>query len=188
MAATIDVNEIELQTEGSTVVFPLPTGASAKSLPSADHLRTLGPDRDGWLEKENTSLISRCFNRWKKRYFVLIGSFLYRYADERGSAPKGMPIPLDSVTIRKGDMERCFEVVTIRKVYILRAATDDECMEWMHACRERKAHAIAENMGHRPVSANIKDINRRASKVYDEKVSLEGKQSVVENPMLMASK
>ena len=162
-------------------------GSWAK-LPSADRLRLLGPARDGFLEKENTSLISRCFNRWKRRYFVLIGAFLFRYTDEHSSAPKGMPIPLDSVTIRKGEMERCFEVVTIRKVYVLRAATDDECMEWMHACRERKSLSIAENMGHRPVSADVKDINAKALKLYDEKVSLEGKQSVVENPMLMASK
>ena len=137
---------------------------SGGKLPSAQFLLDNNPTRTGFLDKQNTSIISRCLYPWKTRYFILIGGFLFRYADSTGKKPKGVPIPLDAITINRSDTEadgRCFEVITIRKVYLLRASSQKECEEWMSAIKERKSLSIAENMGHRTISNAITQINKQ---------------------------
>lgn len=150
-------------------------------LPSCQELMNNKPTKYGILEKENSSLISKCFNRWKKRYFVLIGGFLFRYTDEHGSSPKGVPIPLDSAQINKSSEAQCFEVVTVRKVYIIKAKSDDEANEWIKAIRDRKALSIAEAMGHRQLSVAISGFNRKATKAFENTVRKES--TIIANPM-----
>jgi hypothetical protein len=158
--------------------FRLP---SKGKLPSCQELMSHNPAKFGFLEKENSSIISKCLNRWKKRYFVLIGGFLFRYTDPQGARPKGVPIPLDSVQINKHSELQCFEVVTIRKVYILKAASDDEADEWIQAIRDRKSLSIAEGMGHRQVSVAVGEFNKRATKAFEKTVKKEA--TMIDNPM-----
>ena len=164
------------------------TSSDGKKLPTAQFLLDNNPTRTGYLDKQNTSLLSRCLYPWKTRFFILIGGYLFRYADAAGKKPKGVPIPLDAVTINRcedGDSDggRCFEVVTIRKVYILRAISQTDCEEWVSAIKDRKSLSIAENMGHRNVSSAITQINKQAAKAFEKTVDNDSKFGMSENPM-----
>jgi hypothetical protein len=52
----------------------------------------------GYLQKRNNSIwayyFSCFFPKWKSRYFILVGNYLFRYSSEHGESPKGVPIPL----------------------------------------------------------------------------------------------
>lgn len=184
MSATVDeiaisIGEPETETYSNN-------HSDGKKLPTAQFLLANFPTRTGYLDKQNTSLLSRCLYPWKTRFFVLIGGFLFRYADAAGKKPKGVPIPLDAVTINRSETEedgRCFEVVTIRKVYILRASSRNDCEEWVSAIKDRKSLSIAENMGHRNVSSAIAQINKQAAKAFETTVDNDGKFGMNENPM-----
>ena len=179
---TASVDEIALSMEESEHI----TYSSGGKLPSAQFLLDNNPTRTGYLDKQNTSLISRCLYPWKKRFFILIGGYLFRYADAAGKKPKGVPIPLDAVTINQNETEddgRCFEVVTIRKVYVLRASSQTDCEQWMSAIKERKSLSIAENMGHRAVSSAITQINKQAAKAFETTVDNDSKMGMSDNPM-----
>ena len=66
----------------------------------------------GYLEKKNThpfiDYFPCCFKLWKTRFFVLQGEYLYRFKDEAGEKPKGVPIPIQACKIRAltHDVER----------------------------------------------------------------------------------
>ena len=66
---------------------------------SVDFIKSASPQKQSYCEKENDSLLSYwlpwLFPRWKIRYLVLCGNFLFRYQNEDSDTPKGVPIPLD---------------------------------------------------------------------------------------------
>ncbi len=67
----------------------------------------------GYLDKKNSSLalwlcpsLTKCLplwlinmfglQPWKRRYFVLVGNFLYRFTDDQADTIKGTPIPIQA--------------------------------------------------------------------------------------------
>jgi hypothetical protein len=175
----------ENSTEDSAFIMRLPKNSD---IPSAFDLMELSPAKSGTCMKEINSIwvyLFPCwFPKWKSRYFILIGNYLFRYKDEHGERPKGVPIPLDSVTVRvkNGD---CFEVSTIRKVYTIRTDSAADAISWVQAIKARKAQAIKEAMGHAQVTKEVNTLNRAAFKLFGLRVKQDGYEGSksVNNPM-----
>jgi PH domain len=155
--------------------------------PSAEELMTEAA-KFGYCQKRNNSFLAYIlpcfFPRWKKRFFILVGNYLFRYSSEQGISPKGVPIPLDSVTCRlvpPTEEENCFEVAMIRKVYIIKAASEEECRSWIKAINDRKGAAIRENLGHAPANSNVKAFNRAGAALFDSTLRKDATSTV--NPM-----
>jgi len=172
--------EEESSTEEKPFLFTMPR--SREAMPAASELLALKPSKSGYCDKKNTSLLvkicSCCFKAWKKRFFILVGNFLYRFADETGETPKGVPVPLDSCTVRvlapiENEGFFCFEVSTIRKNYIIRASSQQEAEEWVQAIKTRKLMAIKEGLGHAPVEAGVREANKKAGAMFSKRIDLD---------------
>lgn len=152
--------------------------------PSAEDLMSEAV-KFGYCEKRNNSFMAYIFPcffpRWKKRFFILVGNYLFRFSSEQGTAPKGVPIPLDSVTCRLAEEENCFEVAMIRKVYTIKVASGEECRSWIKAINDRKGAAIRENLGHAPSNSNVKAFNRAGAALFDSTLRKDVSSTV--NPM-----
>lgn len=152
-------------------IFKMPS--SSNSIPCAQDLIAMKPQKHGYCYKENrsiwASLCCCCTEKWKKRYFVLIGNYLIRFKSEYGEQPKGVPIPIDSATVSLRE-PGCFEVSTIRKTYQLRVDSQAEAIEWVKQINTRKVAAIKENMGHATMSKEVSNVNRAAHKLFDERL------------------
>ena len=138
--------------------------------PSAEELLS-DATKYGLCLKRNNSLLAYflpCFfPKWKSRFLILVGNYLFRYSSEQGESPKGVPIPIDSVTCRMSEERNCFEVSMIRKVYTFRLESEEDCRSWIKAINERRGAAIRENLGHSATSNNIKMINRAGATLFD---------------------
>ena len=145
---------------------------------TTDNLLRQSPLKFGYLLKKNNSILARVFpclfSRWKSRYFILIGNFLYRFSSDQSNQPKGAPIPLDSVRVNIID-DSCIELTMIRKVYVIRADTAKEATEWVKAIHERKYTAVKETMGHVALDPKIAEINKQAYKIFQKKLRSEAK-------------
>lgn len=143
-------------------------------------------DKKGWLEKRNTSCLTSicpCFAvKWKRRYVILIGNYLFRFDSPQARKNKGVPIPLDTITVNISNVEFCFEICTIRKTYTFRASSASECEDWIKAIRKRKQLAIKEGMGHLPITADVELVNKTGSAMFDERIRRESEE-YVSNPM-----
>jgi hypothetical protein len=160
---------------------PLLMGSRDKSAPpTAFDLLNQNPAKSGFaLKKSNSCLTSICpcwFPEYKRRFFILIGNFLYRYGSESGERPKGVPIPLDAVTISTLD-STTFKLKMIRKDYIIRCDTPTECSEWVKAITSRKYLAIREELGHSPIDPAIKELNSNASKMFLDRLEREQEET-----------
>ena len=158
---------------------------------SAAYLLDLNPTKNGYLEKENTSILAKflpcLFDKYKRRLFILIGNFLFRYEDEGSLEPKGTPIPLDCISKIEGN--DCIIILkSIRKSYILKASSPSIASDWKKAIRNRKSNAIRENMGHADISEGIKCVNKLGNKLNDKKSRRENllakDSDYVNNPLL----
>lgn len=143
---------------------------------TCQELLDLSPVKNGWGSKKNNSIWAYLFpclvEQWRERYFVLIGSYLFRFASEQGDKVKGVPIPLDCVTVKMlGDSS--FEVATLRKTYSIRVRNDREANEWVNAIKKRKLEAIRENMGHAPVESGVKRINKIGKYLFDRRLEID---------------
>lgn len=140
---------------------------------SCAELRELNPSKEGHGYKKDNSLWAYFFpwffDAYKPRYFVLIGNYLYRFSSEHSESVKGVPIPVDGVAVRTiGDCS--FEVSTIRKLYIIKVASDEDAMQWVDAIKQRKLATIKENLGHAYVDPSIKRMNNISSKMFDKRL------------------
>jgi hypothetical protein len=83
------------QEESSFLSLPMRKNDANK--PSAQELMNEAV-KFGYLKKRNNSVwvyyFSCFFPKWKSRYFILVGNFLFRFSSENGESPKGVPIPL----------------------------------------------------------------------------------------------
>lgn len=143
----------------------------------------------GYCQKRDNSMLAYffpCFfSRWKTRFFVLVGNYLFRYSSEHGESPKGAPIPIDSVTCRVTNEENCFEVSMIRKVYTIKTSTAEDCRSWVKAINDRKVNTIRENLGHSTSNEAIKSFNRAGASLFNS--TLQKDSSVLSdtaNPLL----
>jgi hypothetical protein len=169
--------------ESSGLVSISMTNRNVQS-PSAEDLMTEAV-KAGYCQKRNNSLLAYIlpcfFPKWKKRFFILVGNYLFRYSSEQGISPKGVPIPLDSVTCRHAEEENCFEVAMIRKVYTIKVESEEECRSWIKAINDRKGAAIRENLGHAPENSNVKAFNRAGAALFDS--TLRKDSTGTANPM-----
>jgi hypothetical protein len=162
---------IELADDAPTTsVVSLP---SSKPL-SAEFLKTVPPKLQGYCEKESNSVLAHWFPwwfpRWKRRYLITCGSFLFRFADEQSDAPKGIPIPLDISHIKYIEGTE-FVITNLWKDYKIRLSTEHECREWVRVLRTRKHECIRENMGHASVDEKVKLINKIATRKLEKKIN-----------------
>ena len=153
--------------------------------PSAEDLMSEAV-KYGYCQKLNNSLLAYYFPcffpRWKSRFFILVGNYLFRYSSETGISPKGVPIPLDSVTVRRSEIEDCFEVSMIRKVYTIKAANAEDCQSWIKAINERKGAAIREGLGHVAQSSTVKSFNKAGANLFNLTLRKDNTETV--NPMM----
>lgn len=158
---------------------------------SAGHLLDLNPNKSGYLEKENSSILAKIlpclFDKYKRRLFILIGNFIFRYEDEGSLEPKGTPIPLDCVSKIEGN--DCMIILKgIRKSYILKASSPSIANEWKKAIKTRKSNAIRENMGHAQISEGVKNVNKFGNRLNEKKSRRENilakGNDYVNNPLL----
>lgn len=161
----------------------------SNQLPSAEDLLASNPTpHSGYCGKKSNSWLSYLlpciFPKWKRRYFILCGNYLFRYANEHGERPKGVPIPLDACTVR-GISTTAIEIATLRKNYVIEMSSENECKEWLKAIRSRKAEAIRENMGHAPMADHVVLANKAGKKLFNDRIQrdrLEGSQATL-NPL-----
>jgi len=145
------------------------------------------PSKCGYLMKKNRSILATLFpcfvQQWKKRYFILIGNFLFRFASSDSEYPKGVPIPLDAVRIQIVE-KCCIEISMIRKVYLFKADSVREASDWYNAIIARKLLALKESMCHAQSTKKVQDINKSASSLFKRKLHSESvEQSNVSNPL-----
>lgn len=154
-------------------------------------LMALHPAKSGPCEKKDNSWLAYLFwcffSQWKERYLVLIGSYLYRFESELGETVKGCPIPIDSCFVNLLQ-DGFFEVVTLRKKYLVKVGSPGEAKDWVEALKDRKLQAIKENMGHAPLDPSIKRLNQQASVLFEKKLRKERWEAQdVSNPVLLSA-
>ena len=154
-------------------------------LPCEELLRH-NPSKAGYAAKKNRSIWAYLFPcvlpAWKRRYFVLIGSFLYRFSSEFDDSMKGVPIPIDAATLRVLD-STTLDLVTIRKSYTIQYDSEDDLQSWMKALQERKYLAIKENLGHSPLSSDTIRLNRIGNHHFNERLKKD-RVDCSSNPMM----
>lgn len=168
---------------------PFLAGMSTGGGISFEDVMALEPFKVGYGMKRNNSWASffmPCFfSRWKRRCFVLVGSFLFRFDSDHGDKLKGVPIPIDVATISLGE-DGEFIVGLIRKKYHIKVESAAEAQAWIQALRERKHLAIKENMGHSPLTPGVKSLNKKAMIAFNRKLKWEEKEASdhISNPMM----
>ena len=153
-----------------------------KAVISCDELmRCLPPPaKVGYAEKKSNSiwsfLLPWFFPSFKTRFFVLIGSYLFRYGSESDEKTKGVPIPIEQSEIKALEDDETgasFQISIIRKTYVIRCESKAECVDWVNKLRMRRASAIRESLGHAPLSESVKRVNQVAQKLFTLKIEKE---------------
>lgn len=143
---------------------------------TASYLKSNKESFYGYASKKSPSWLSYLFPFWfplfKKRYFISCGNFIFRYVDEYGDSPKGIPIPIDASEIIYEQGNNYFEIFNMRKKYFIQFETYEECIGWVNHLRKRKAHVVKENLGHTKVSDGIKHINKLGNKMFQNRLAL----------------
>lgn len=150
--------------------------------------------KHGLCYKRNKSIFAYLFPcfvpKWKTRYLVVVGNYIYRFSDDQATKTKGVPIPLDSATIQKDQTNNEFilQIKTIRKSYEIKF--DDARMldEWYTYIKERKGRSIQERMGHLPISKEVQKLNKKSDALFNRvlynDVRDHGASSTSYSPML----
>ena len=185
------------------VVLSLPKSGDEKDTVGVEDLLELSY-KSGHLMKRSTSVwvsilpvwLSSCLGleTWKKRYFVVVGGYLYKFSDDLAEKIKGTPVPLESCTIRElrydeqkpelheendayGPLPYCFELAMLRKKVMLQAQDARESRSWCTALKNRRSLAIRENLGHSPLDPRVKALNAKAKNMCDYKLQREAEES-----------
>jgi PH domain len=109
---------------------------------------------------------------WQPRYLILLGSYLYKFKNDRGDLlsqkPNGSPVRIDDINVhivnsadRDGNDAvvaihsfdnithlSVFCVSTFRKNYYYACTNHDEAMVWVNTLREAHQEVITRTMGH----------------------------------------
>ncbi len=125
-----------------------------------------------------------CKPVWKKRFFVLRGGYLFRFASNtRTARPKGVPEPLSDAYIdaaqslddggadageadNVGDL--LIHISTIRKEYLLKAGSLERRNEWIRRLRRAKERSIKVSLGHATQSAADKAARRHGQELFQQ--------------------
>lgn len=122
-----------------------------------------------------------CFPIWNRRYFVLYGDYLYRYASNKSKKPKGVPLMLSATTVAVVDVVDkkngfFLEIGDYRKEITVRCKTAAERQIWVQRLRDARMRIIREQKGHASVDKMTRAANRAGSKMYDDRVNMERKE------------
>jgi hypothetical protein len=108
------------------------------------------------------SCVSFLAPKWKERYLIQIGNYLYRFKDPQSSTPKGAPVPLEQANVRlmssKDDEVECVAlppsvravviVYTLRKKQYYGVSSREEAMTWLNSIEDGRQEATRRSMGH----------------------------------------
>lgn len=146
---------------------------------TASRLLRARPDHSGWLYKKKERCLGLCpclRPLWQRRFFVISGRFLYRYASPESHVPKGAPLPLESLQVRvlgeeEGEEERAivpflFLISTLSKEMVVAAETEDARRTWVQQLNRAKQRAIKENLGHAAENKEHAVLNKMGSKLW----------------------
>ena len=107
--------------------------------------------------------------KWKGRFLIQIGSFLYKFSHEKATTPKGSPFAIDSVDVqlvelaaKDGDYDGAefairnlpfgfkgvFVVSSWHKKNYYAVPTREDALVWVNSLREGRQEAIVRSMGH----------------------------------------
>lgn len=106
--------------------------------------------------------------KWKPRYLIQLGGYMYKFVHEESRTPKGSPLPVSEMDVRLLDdlsdvdgiddytylplaPDNCrgfFCVASIRKRHYYAVATREEAVVWVNTLRQAKQDGITRNMGH----------------------------------------
>jgi hypothetical protein len=143
---------------------------------SAEETLLNKPSKHGYVQKKSNSFLVYClpcfYSQYQPRYLVLVGAYLYRFKNPTADSTKGIPIPIEDVSIAMLDSDS-FEVKTIRKSYVFIVGNETERNEWMEAIKQRKHLAIKERMGHAPLDQTTLKLNRKSEKIFYKKLEFE---------------
>lgn len=173
-SAESNVTSITLDGVNNNSVASQFTSRSTKL--SAKHLLSIKESFGGYADKKSPSWLTYLFPFWfpllKKRYFISCGNFIFRYVDEFGDSPKGIPIPIDASEVVYAQGNNYLEIFNMRKNYFIQFENNDECMKWVKHLRKRKNHVIKESLGHTKISSEIKRVNKLGSKLFNNRLAL----------------
>jgi hypothetical protein len=146
--------------------------------------------RAGYLRKRHFQCMNMCpclcGPVWKTRYFILKGAYLFRYKSNTASKPKGVPIPIMSITAVKAEGEdRCFIIQTVRKEMYVQAENIAERDAWISAIQQRKHLAIKESMGHAQIKVDDAKSNKAGDFLFNRKLKFDKRES--EGVQMMAA-
>ena len=186
---------VPLAKEHSAVVLPpssFPSSSSSSFTLAANVLLNLDsevPMKSGQLLKKDNGwlafLFPMFFPQFKDRLCILVGNYFFRFKDLDSEKPKGVPLPIDSVTcsVTNADEnsgsknDNLLILRTIRKTYIFKGRNRAECLSWLKAIKERKQLSIKETMGHASSHGAVQRINLVCEKLFKEKLKREGDAS-----------
>lgn len=150
--------------------------------------------KSGYLDKRDNSLKAYMFPCWypsyKIRFVVVAGGFIYKFKSENAEKPKGIPIPLDCSDIHVcSNDDASFEVYTLRKRYLFRGHSAEDCNEWVSSIKVRKVATIKEQLGHVQLSNDVATLNKAADGMFHDKLDSEGRErsSSIMNPIEAAT-
>lgn len=101
--------------------------------------------------------------KWKERYLIQIGNYMYRFKSPTSSTPKGAPVPLEMVDARilRSIKEEGVEYVptppsvgavivvsTYKKKQYYGVSSRDEALVWVNSIEQGKQEATRRSMGH----------------------------------------
>ena len=154
---------------------------------TADFLLTSDPEHHGYLWKRSRKPLTHlfgsrcCADEWKERLFVLSGAYLFRYASDASERPKGVPLPIESISCRCATMEEEEEapenfrgvglvISTVRKEYFLRAEDQQSRDQWLRILNNARQRVIRENLGHATVNPKHRSINAVGARLFGKRV------------------
>mmetsp|Transcript_25477 Transcript_25477/g.74264 ORF Transcript_25477/g.74264 Transcript_25477/m.74264 type:complete len:206 (-) Transcript_25477:46-663(-) len=167
--------------EGATLLNMGSRSGGGSRLPTAQELLQRDPIKSGYMSKRSEQYFGACPlccpARWKQRYFVLSGAYLFRYASEHGTSPKGVPLPLEACTFQASDgvdaqaeTPFCIAVTTVRKAYLFQLDSKGERDEWLRVLRDSKQRVIKERLGHAEVNPLHALANRTGETLFNKRL------------------
>lgn len=140
---------------------------AVSGLPAVSSL--VNPEKAGVLDKRGVDFLNQS---WKSRFFILKGPVLYWVKKRDDKFPAGMiQISQRGLTFRDTD-ERTIEIVTPKKVYVLRAENSQSMDEWSQALKGAQMKFKEEPAVQLPASSSSSFIVAQASLPQEETARL----------------
>ena len=150
------------------------------ALPTAPQL-TAKCDKAGHMEKRRERCLGLC-PLWpcatpifRRRFVVLKGAYIFKFADEQGTRPKGTPLPVEALVVEQLEPD-LISIRTLRKEWVMRVAAP-EVPGWLSAIRLAKQRAIRESMGHAPIDMDDAGSNAVGSRLFDQSLKREAAEA-----------